>query len=319
MSDITAALEQMTELHAKGVSLKDMNRMAKETRTMSNGSGNNTALATTATNAVHAFEPSNANDAINFSRQLVASGFLPKSITKPEQAFAIIVTGRELGLTAMQSLRGIHIIEGKPTLSADTMAALVKRSPECVYFRMVESSAERAVFETQRRGSPEPVRLSFTMDEAKAAKLTDKDNWKKYPAAMLRARCIAALARAEYQDLMLGVYDPDELSPTPSPVSAINVTATVQREPEPQPVAALPAAPPAPASGPKLGDIDESTPVTIAASIQKRIESATQYNPQLRDAGKLILKYAPVVPEDLLVPLRKLYDARKRELNTEAA
>jgi len=211
-----------------------------------------------------AFEPATLTEALHVSQVLVASRLLPRSITTPEAAFAVIATGRELGLSAMQSLRAIHIVEGKPTLSADLMVALVKRSPECGFFRLVESTGERATYETQRRGEPGPTRLSFTIEEARAAGAANKDNWRKFPAAMLRARAASGLARAVFPDLVLGVYDPDELDGArfesqPAPVAApvvvtVNEPAParrtrkavevvtpdvvdVQPEPKPEPVA----------------------------------------------------------------------------------
>ena len=173
-----------------------------------------------------AFEPTSLSEALHVSQVLVASRLLPRAIQTPEAAFAVIATGRELGLSAMQALRAIHIVEGKPTLSADLMVALVKRSPECSFFRMVESTGERATYETQRRGEPSPTRLSFTMDEARASGAASKDNWRKYAAAMLRARASSGLARAVYPDLVLGVYDPDELDVRDvTPPSAVTVSA----------------------------------------------------------------------------------------------
>ena len=166
------------------------------------------ALATTTT-ATLAFEPADVSGAVRLAQILVASRLLPRAIATPEAAFAVIMTGRELGLTAMQSLRSIHIIEGKPTMSADLMVALCKRSSVCRYFRLVETTAERAVFETHRQGDPEPTRLAFTMAEARDAGIAGKDNWRKFPAAMLRARTASALVRAVYPDVLLGVYDSD--------------------------------------------------------------------------------------------------------------
>jgi hypothetical protein len=46
---------------------------------------------------------------------------------------------------------------------------------------------QRAIYETKRVGST-PVKISFTIEQAKQAGLTGKDNWRNYPAAMLRAR-----------------------------------------------------------------------------------------------------------------------------------
>jgi hypothetical protein len=167
--------------------------------------------------ATRAFEPNSIDEGYELAKLLCASGLLPRGAQRPEAAFAIIATGRELGLTAMQSLRSIHIIEGKPTLSADLVAALCKSRPDvCVYFRLVESTERGATYETHRKGEPEPTRMSFTWEDAQRAGVTGKDNWKKYPAAMLRARCITALARAVYPDLAMGVYDPDEVVQEPT-------------------------------------------------------------------------------------------------------
>lgn len=163
--------------------------------------------------ASRAFEPRNIAEGFRLAEILSESMLLPKHASRPAAAFAIIAAGRELGLTAMQSLRSIHIIEGKPTLSADLIVALCKsRSDVCEWFRLVESSDRVATYETQRRGEPVPTKMSFSIEDAQRAALTGKDNWKKYPAAMLRARAAASLARAVYPDLAMGVYDPDELA-----------------------------------------------------------------------------------------------------------
>lgn len=163
------------------------------------------------------FEPGSIEEAYRLAKLLVASDLLPRTIRTPEAAFTIIATGRELGLTAMQSLRSIHVIEGKPSLSADLIAALVKtRSDVCAYFRLVESTDKIATYETHRKGEPSPTRMSFTWEDAQRAGVVGKDNWKRYPAAMLRARAITSLARAVYPDLAMGIYDPDEVAPEPA-------------------------------------------------------------------------------------------------------
>lgn len=176
---------------------------------------NGTALATIPqVSASTALEPVTIDQALWLATQLVKSGVLGRAVQKPEAAFAVILAGRELGLTAMQSLRSCHVIEGKVAMSSDLIAALVKRSPLCKSFRLIESTAKVATYEAEREGEGK-TRMSFTMEEAQAAGLTNKDNWKKYPAAMLRARCIAALARVVFPDLLLGVYENDELAPAP--------------------------------------------------------------------------------------------------------
>jgi RecT family len=213
---------------------------------MTNNNDNSTALAVhqapteaapLASAATLAFEPSDMRGAYDLAKILIASRLLPKGITSPEAAFTIIMTGREMGLTAMQSIRSMHIIEGKPTMSADLMVAMCKRSPTCKYFTIIESTDERAVYETHRAGEPKPTRVSFSMDDARRAGVASKNTWKQYPAAMLRARASAALCRAVYPDVTLGVYDTDEIGP--STQAAADVTVTVHREEPPMPPAAI--------------------------------------------------------------------------------
>lgn len=156
-----------------------------------------------------ALEPRDPREAMWLAQQLAVSNMTGK-VRTPEAVLAVLLTGRELGLTSMQSLRSIHIIEGKPTLSADLMVALCKRSPMCRYFRLVESTGLIATYETERRDEG-VTKMSYTFDEAKAAGLSSRDNWKKFTAAMLRARCSSALARAVYPDLLVGIYESDEV------------------------------------------------------------------------------------------------------------
>lgn len=194
------------------------------------------ALATLSPSSALAFEPADVQSAVNLAKLLVASRLLPRTLATPEAAFTVIMVGRELGLTAMQSIRSIHVIEGKPTMSADLMVALVKRSPVCRYFRIVESTADVATYETLRDGEEKPTRLSWTAKQAREAGLAGKGNWKNFPDAMLRARAAAALCRAVYPDVMLGVYETDEIAPSapiaevvPSTANADVIEAFIQR------------------------------------------------------------------------------------------
>jgi hypothetical protein len=123
------------------------------------------------------------------------------------------------------------------------MVGVVKMHGDvCAYFRMVESTDSIATYETQRRGEPTPVKLSYTIQQANAAGLTGKGTWKAHPAAMLRARCSSALARIVYPDLVNGLYDPDEIEDAPrasvSAVSAV-VEAKAQTAARPSDASAL--------------------------------------------------------------------------------
>lgn len=145
----------------------------------------------------------------------LAEGFAKSGMfaaKSPDQALTILMTGGELGLMPAQSMRGIHVVQGRPVLSAELMVAVVRvRSDICHYFQIVHSDHERATYRTHRVGEPEPVEMSYTIQDATRAKLTGKDVWQQHPSAMLRARCSSALVRAVYSDIVLGLYTPEEV------------------------------------------------------------------------------------------------------------
>jgi hypothetical protein len=161
------------------------------------------------------------DDVERIARIAVASGYT--SCRKAEEAAMLIITGHELGLSPAQSLRGIYVVSGKPVLSADLMVAVVRRSGLCESWRTVESTATRCTITTRRKGETHDATRTWTMDDAKRAGITGKGTWSAYPAAMLRHRCAADLAREVFPDVLMGLYDPEEL--TTEDVQAAHVAA----------------------------------------------------------------------------------------------
>lgn len=160
------------------------------------------------------------------AKQFSESKLIPSDLqSKPADVFVTLLAGHELGLSPMAALRGIHVVKGKTILSADTMAAVVLASGACEYFRCVEATNERAIYETKRKGS-EPQQTTWSMADAATAKLTG-DNWTKYPRAMLKARCKAELARDVYPDVLAGCYVegeiPDDNAHAVTPISIARV------------------------------------------------------------------------------------------------
>ena len=153
-------------------------------------------------------------DALGATAVVAASSALaPDALrNRPQDALIVLMAGRELGFAPMQSLRMLSVIKGKVTLSADATVALVRRSGECVEWRCVETTRERATYTTRRKGDTEPTVLTWTIEQATRAGLVGGQGWRSYPEAMLRARCASALARIVYPDLVAGIYDPDELA-----------------------------------------------------------------------------------------------------------
>lgn len=60
--------------------------------------------------------------------------------------------------------------------------------------------------------------MTWTFEQAKKAGLTNKDNWKNYPRAMLRARTIAEGVRAVYPAAIGGMMIAEEAADSPAEV-----------------------------------------------------------------------------------------------------
>jgi hypothetical protein len=142
---------------------------------------------------------------------LVKTHFLPKGVDTPEKAIAIMLKGRELGIPPMYALSNIAVINGKPTAGAELMLALIYRDHGDDAVRITESTTSRCTVAYRRRGWPDCETFSFTVEDAQRAGLLGKDNWQHYPAAMLRARCISAVARLAFPDTIGGLYTPEEM------------------------------------------------------------------------------------------------------------
>lgn len=163
--------------------------------------------------------PRTLTEAKDLAKSIHGSSLLPAALKRTEaDVLVTVLTGQELGLLPMQSMRAIHVIEGKPTLSADAMAAIILASPVCDYFRVTVWTHERCVVEAKRKNDP-ALTVEWTMKDAAAASLLGKDVWKKYPRSMLRARAISAAAHNVFPDIILGVYTPEELGAEPKDVN----------------------------------------------------------------------------------------------------
>lgn len=172
-----------------------------------------TQMTTTANNQMAGLAvASNIKPMLEFAAHLLKSGFLPTAIKTPEQAVAIILTGNELGIPPMQALRQIHIIQNKPTMSAELMLGFAYSRVPGFVCDVVESTAERCVIEMSRQNHAKYTHV-FTFEDAKKMGLAGKDNWVKQPAVMLRWRCISGALKIIAPDAIAGFYSPEELNP----------------------------------------------------------------------------------------------------------
>jgi hypothetical protein len=139
------------------------------------------------------------------------SGYANKNET---QVLFIMLKGIELGISPMQALDGIQVIQNKTTVSPQLMLALINRSGELEDIKIDDPDtirAKNACSVMMKRKGRSPHTEVFSMEDAKTMGLAGKDNWKKQPAVMLKWRAVAACARIAFPDIIQGVYSPEEM------------------------------------------------------------------------------------------------------------
>ena len=117
----------------------------------------------------------------------------------------------ELGMLSEQG----SVIQGKPTLGADPMAGIVRRSGLCRYIQVTSWDATHCTLKTARTDEPEEVvhEFTFTIDMANQMGLTQRGHtWKKMPMQMLRSRVVTMALRAVFPDAVSGIYGADEIA-----------------------------------------------------------------------------------------------------------
>jgi len=184
--------------------------------------------------------PASISEATTMADHLAKSALVPKEFRgRPADVFLAITYGIELGLPPVTVLNSISVIQGRPTLYAASMVGLCWASGLCEKFVCVERSATKVTYMTKRKGNPEQS-MSFTIEEAKDANLLRNENYKKYPARMLEARCKAFLAKDVYPDVLRGMISSEEAQDL-EPAIATHVEAFEAPEPvaAPEPVGAL--------------------------------------------------------------------------------
>jgi hypothetical protein len=126
----------------------------------------------------------------------------------PQEAMAIMLLCQAEGLHPAIAMRDFHVIQGRPALKADAMLARFQQAGGTVQWKEYTDEKVTGLFSHPQGGSLE---LSWTLRQAKEIGIANKDNWKNYPRAMLRARVISEGIRSVFPGCVVGVYTPEEV------------------------------------------------------------------------------------------------------------
>jgi len=167
------------------------------------------------------FAPATMGEAMEFSKMLADSSMVPRAYQgKPQDIMVCVQWGYELGLAPMQALQNIAVINGKPSVYGDAMAALVQASPVCdgidETFEGVEGTGEFAAVCIARRKGRQPVTIKFSVNDAKRAGLWNKQGpWTQYPKRMLQMRARGFALRDAFPDVLKGLISAEEAADYP--------------------------------------------------------------------------------------------------------
>lgn len=166
-------------------------------------------------------EPSSFAEGERLAKKYESSGLADSE----DQAFVRIQTAMALGIASVIALQHVYIVEGKPVLSAKLKLALARRNPAIEYIRCTELSATRVSFEGKRKEDAAPTVVTWTIEQANAITngeykegpkkgqgkpLTEKDNWRNYPAQMLTARASSQISDLLSPESGLGLISVEE-------------------------------------------------------------------------------------------------------------
>lgn len=181
---------------------------------------------------------STLEQAYRFATLAVKGGFAPKH-ANIEGAACAIVFGMELGLSPLQGLQNVAVINGHPSIFGDAVPAIVDSSGQCelreewyeVGGARVEGTAAditqgikdrtlTAVCRVRKRGKKEPHTVRFSLWEADREGVTDekrgKDVWRRFPRRMLMRRARRWALSDEFPGVLKGLISDDEAHELPS-------------------------------------------------------------------------------------------------------
>ena len=169
--------------------------------------------------------PKSMGDLMQFAEIAAKSKIAPAGMDTPEKIFVCCVFGAENGLSPMQAMRSIIVVNNMPSWRGDAALALALRSGQMLsYDSGFEGEGENraAFFESMRSGWKAPKRTLFTAADAKRAGLWGKAGpWTQYPQRMMRYRALGFHLRDNYPDVLMGITITEEVADMPAAPRAV--------------------------------------------------------------------------------------------------
>ena len=155
-----------------------------------------------------------------FARYVVSAGLGGREATA-EEVLVRVQVGMELGFSPMRALSAVHVVEGRATLDYKAVLAKIREVGICDQGPLVGNDGtddDRVGYiEFKRRDLAEPIRVQFSVAQAKVAKLWGKMTqsgkptpWVLYPDDMLIARAVGRANNRYFSDVTMGLRVTEE-------------------------------------------------------------------------------------------------------------
>ena len=132
----------------------------------------------------------------------------------PEELLPLMLIAQAEGKHPAIAAQEYDIIQGKPAINSKSALARFQQAGGSIQWNERSDLRAAATFTHPQGGSLEIV---WTIERAKQAQLTTKDNWKKYPAQMLASRVVAEGVRAVFPACLSGMYTTEEVQDFDAP------------------------------------------------------------------------------------------------------
>lgn len=206
---------------------------------------------------VRALVPQDMDGAWRMAGAVHAGGIVPYGIDTREKAMIAILHGLEIGLTPMNAMQSIAVINGKPTIYGDAAIGLVRASGLMEWIKETvsgEGDAMTAKCVVKRKHEAEAIEGEFSVADAKTAGLWTKTGkngqptpWQTYPKRMLKFRARAFALRDGFADVLKGMHIREEVEDYDTGTGVVIDHSNDDGPPAPPPVPAQDAPPTVPA------------------------------------------------------------------------
>jgi hypothetical protein len=152
----------------------------------------------------------NYDEMYRFAKAVADSKFKPVADWSVVDCFICLQKGAEVGMTPMQSLESIYVVNNRATLFGDAPKGLIEGSGLMIDYDQYEAGKPfdddfKYVVMSHRKGRSKPLITTYSVADAKVAKLWGKAGaWTTAPKRMLMFRARGFNLRDNFSDVLKG-------------------------------------------------------------------------------------------------------------------